>query len=535
MPSKHALRRGKLDNTLNNLQHFQSGPRPPKNNQNKLKCNFSMDEPGTQEVSRMALRGGVAKLLSQAGNFALRLSFMIILARLLEPEDFGLVAMVTVVTAFLDLFTTAGLSMAAVQKSTINNEQISMLFWINLLVGITLAVICLLIAPLLVAFYHEPRLFWMTAAVGVGFIFNAAGAQHVAMLQRRLRYVVLAAIEFSCQLISLSIGIIVALAGYRYWALVAAAVSLPACMTISVWTATAWIPGRPRHAAGVWSLLHFGGTITLNAVVSYATYNFDKFILGRVWGANALGYYGVASQLINIPTSNLNTAVGGVMFSALSRVQHDGERFKRYFLAGYSLNISLTLPITIFAAVFTDDIIFVVLGPKWVEAASLFRLLVPTVLVFGVVNPLGWLLWSSGRHVRSFQLSLLIGIVVVIACLIGLPYGPQGVAIGYSTAMLLLLVPIILWCLHGTTITPMDLFRTASRPLLSSAVAVALAFAADYALSSQPHFEFVPFVVEAVVMTIAYPCMLLFVMGQKRFYFDLLKGLTKSAPSADTP
>ena len=495
-----------------------------------------IEEPETHHVSRMALRGGVAKLFSQAGNFTLRLAFMVILARLLNPEDFGLVAMVTVVTAFLDLFTTAGLSMAAVQKSTINNNQISTLFWINILVGISLAIICLLMAPLMVAFYHESRLFWVTVVIGAGFVFNAAGVQHLAMLQRSLRYVTIAVIEFTCQFVSLSIGVIVALAGHSYWALVAAAVSLPACTSVCVWLTTGWIPGRPRRDAEVWSLLHFGGTITMNAVVSYATFNFDKFILGRVWGASALGYYGVASQLINIPTSNLNTAVGGVMFSALSRVRHDAERFKRYFLTGYALNISLTLPITIFAAVFADDIIFVVLGSKWVDAADLFRLLVPTVLVFGIVNPLGWLLWSSGRHIRSLQLSLVIGVVVIAGCLIGLPYGPRGIAIGFSAAMLLLLVPIIVWCLHGTTITTMDLWRTASRPLISAAVSAALAFIADQSLSSQPQFEFIPFVVEATVMLIAYPVMLLLVMGQKRFYFDLVKAVSAApAPSPNAP
>ena len=196
--------------------------------------------------------------------------------------------------------------------------------------------------------------------------------QHLALLQRQLRYVALAAIEFSCQLTSFGIGICIAIAGYGYWALVAATIALPATLTVSVWVATAWIPGRPRRNVGIWSLLHFGGTITLNGVISYMTYNFDKFILGRVWGVTALGNYGVASQLINIPTSNLNMAIGGVLFSALSRLQDDAARFKNYFLKSYSLIVSMTLPVTIFSAVFAEDIIFVILGPKWADWRSSF-------------------------------------------------------------------------------------------------------------------------------------------------------------------
>ena len=288
-----------------------------------------------------------------------------------------------------------------------------------------------------------------------------------------------------------------------------------------------------RRNAGVRSLLHFGGTVTVNGVISYMSYNFDKFILGRVWGVTALGNYGVASQLINIPTSNLNTAIGGVMFSALSRLQDDAVRFKSYFLKGYSLNISMTLPITIFSAVFAEDIIYVVLGPKWADAAAVFRLLAPAVLVFGVINPIGWLVWSVGRHTRSLKISLVIAVLVITACVIGLPYGPNGVAIGFSAAMVLWLVPHVVWCLHETTITPLDLFRAASRPLLSAIVAVVSAYTAHSYLSAlqSPFFRLV---VEGTVMMAAYPCMLLFVMGQKAFYLELLKAIvTSPAPQPD--
>ena len=138
---------------------------------------MTVAEVGTHDIKRLALRGGLAKLVSQAGSSALRLSFVVIAARLLEPEDFGLVAMVTAFTAILDLFATAGLSSAAVQRSVINNKQISTLFWINILFGITLCLLCLLIAPLIVTFYREPRLFWVTVAMGAAFLFNAAGVQ----------------------------------------------------------------------------------------------------------------------------------------------------------------------------------------------------------------------------------------------------------------------------------------------------------------------------------------------------------------------
>ena len=127
---------------------------------------------------------------------------MVVLARLLDPEDFGLVAMVAVVTGIYGLFTSAGLSSATVQKATITDEQISTLFWINMLIGTILAFLCVATAPVLVAFYREPRLFWVTVAMAAGFLFNAAGVQHFALLQRQLRYVALTVIETLSQLVS---------------------------------------------------------------------------------------------------------------------------------------------------------------------------------------------------------------------------------------------------------------------------------------------------------------------------------------------
>jgi PST family polysaccharide transporter len=129
-------------------------------------------------------------------------------------------------------------------------------------------------------------------------------------------------------------------------------------------------------------------------------------VLGRFWGVDALGIYGRAYQLINIPTDNLNSAAGEVAFSALSRLQDDPGRLRSYFLKGYSLVLALTLPGTIACALFADDMIFVLLGPKWMAAAPIFRLLAPTILVFAVVNPLAWLLCSLGLVGRSLKMGL---------------------------------------------------------------------------------------------------------------------------------
>ena len=174
-----------------------------------------------EDLKGKTIRGGFAKLCGQAASFVLRFVSLVIMARLLDPKDFGLVAMVTAVTGLYGLFTSAGLSTATIQSPTITNEQLSTLFWINILVGTILAFLCLLTAPVLVKFYDEPRLFWVTVATAAGFIVNAAAVQHSALLQRQLRYVALTVVETLSQLAGIAVGIGMAISGFGYWALVA--------------------------------------------------------------------------------------------------------------------------------------------------------------------------------------------------------------------------------------------------------------------------------------------------------------------------
>jgi O-antigen/teichoic acid export membrane protein len=485
-----------------------------------------------KDLKEQVLLGGFAKVGSQTAYLVLRLGSLMILARILDPKDFGLVAMVTSITGVFSLFKDAGLSMATVQRSTISNEQMSTLFWINVLVGVSLALILVGIAPLIVTFYHEPRLFWVTVALGADFIFTGATAQHSALLQRQMRFGTIAMIDVITLLAGVVAAIALALSGWGYWALVGQALITPISYAICTWLAVKWIPGMPQRKVGIRSMMRFGGTATLNGLVVYVAYNLEKVLLGRFWGADALGIYGRAYQLINIPTSNLNSAVGGVAFSALSRLQDDPERQKRYFLKGYSLLLALTLPITLACALFAEDLVLIFLGSKWIDTVPVFRLLAPTVVVFALINPFAWLLFSIGLIGRSLKIAFVIAPLVITAYFIGLPHGPSGVAFAYSVSMTLWIIPHIAWCIHGTIISPREILQAIGRPLVSGLVAAILALGAHFTLG-QLLTPFPRLLLGVGVMLGSYIGMLLFAMGQKMFYLDLLKGLKKRAASKD--
>jgi len=473
------------------------------------------------DLKAKALRGGVAKICAQGLNFVLRIGSMMILARALDPSDFGLVGMVTAVTGAFSLFKDAGLSVVTVQRPVITDDEISALFWVNLLVGVVLALVCLAAAPALVSFYGEPRLFWVAALLGTGFVFNAAGVQHSAILQRQMRFVALAVNDTLSWLASVAIGIGLALAGYGYWSLVWMALSLSAVSTLGLWLTTWWRPSLPSRKTNVKELIQSGGTVTLNMAIMYVAYNLDKVLIGRIWGPTALGIYGRAYQLVSIPTENLNSAIGGIAVSVLARVQDNPPLLRSYFLKSYSLVLTLTLPITVTCALFADDVVVVLLGSKWVEAIPIFRLIAPTILALALMNPVGWFLFASGRMGRSLKAAFVIAPVVVLGYLIGLPYGATGVALGYSAAMALLTLPMIAYCLHGTHITFRSLVSVISRPaiaaLISAAVGLAFRYSVVNGLAPFPRL-----VTETAVVMASYVLILLFAMGQKAFYMEII-------------
>jgi O-antigen/teichoic acid export membrane protein len=477
-----------------------------------------------RDLKGKTARGALVSAVGQVATLVLRMGSMVVLARLLTPKDFGLVGMATAATGFLALFQDAGLSAAAIQSPSISRAQSSTLFWINLSVGGLLALLCAATAPALTVFYHEPRLFWVTIFVATGFLFNGAATQHRAMLLREMKIPALTIIDVGSTILTIGLGVGFAAAGLGYWALVSMAVSGPAVSMLCVWFAGRWIPGLPQRRSGVWSMIKYGSTVMGNNIVTYFAYNTDKILLGKFCGAQTLGLYGRAYQLINLPTQNLNTTISLVAFPALSRLQNDPVRLRSYFLKGYSLLIGLVTPLTVACALFGEQIIRVFLGPKWGDAIPVFRLLSPTILAFALINPFGWLLLATGRVVRSFNLSLLVGPVVIGGYAVGLRYGANGVAAGFSISLVLLILPIIYWATRGLSITMTDALKATVAPFVSIVVAVPVVLICWGPINAIG----IPLVQLVAINTVlfgVYLLMLWFAMGQKKIYLDLLQGL----------
>ena len=382
-------------------------------------------------------------MLSQGSNYFIKTASTIVLARLLVPSDFGIIAMVTAITGFAAIFSDIGLSMATIQKEDISHEQISTLFWVNVAGGALITILVAALAPIIAWFYGEPRLTMITLAMSIMFFIGGLTVQHQALLKRQMRFTALGSI----QVLSVSVGVCVAIAsalmGVGYWSLVMMQVSSTLTSLISVWLICDWRPGGPVRRAGVRSLLLFGGNISLFDVVNYFARNLDNILIGRVWGAGPLGFYSKAYGLLMLPLRQINLPLASVAIPALSALFDDHTKYQSYYLKLISLITLISTPLVGFCIICSNDLILLVLGPQWSASGKIFSVLGISALIQPLYYTQGWLHISAGRSDRYLRWGLIGSPLIVLAFLIGLPYGPIGVATAYSIVTWLILAPCL--------------------------------------------------------------------------------------------
>lgn len=432
------------------------------------------------DLKGRSVRGGAATLAGQAANFVLKLGSTAVLARLLTPADFGLIAMVTAVTGFVEMFKDAGLSMATVQRAEINHRQISTLFWLNVALSILLMLVVMTLAPVVAWFYGEPQLLWITIALGAMFPLGGLTIQHSALLRRQMRFGTIVSIDVLSNAIGIAAGIASAALGASYWALVSITCATGVAGAILVWICCPWVPSLPRRGAGVRSMLAFGSNLTGFNFVNFFARNADNLLIGWYWGAAALGLYSRAYQMLTFPLQQINAPVGAVAIPAMSRLQHQPEQWVRFYLRAVSAITLFTAPLSVFLLVYADDAVEFVLGPQWGRAAVIFRLLGISALLQPVGNSVGWVYTSLGQTDRMFRWGLFASTWLVGSFVVGLAFGPEGIALSYGVAVVLITWPGLAYAYRATPLSP----KRVLRPVLARTAVAALAAAPTLLLHS---------------------------------------------------
>lgn len=410
--------------------------------------------------------------MGQAIRLAVQVVGVMVLARLLTPRDFGLVAMVTAVIGFVALFREMGLITATVQARTIEPGQLSALFWLNLGLGVLAALLIFAAAPLLAAGYGEPALLGITIGLALAHPISGACVQHRALLRRNLRIPREVAIDVVAALTSMIGAIGIALAGGGYWALVALPVLNALVAAVLLWTLAPYRPSRPAWSPGVGRLLQFGGSLTAAGAIGYWARNADRALLGWRWGAATVGYYSKALQLVSLTAGQITTSLWDAVVPTLSRIQDEPERFARYcsrILSAVLWGVSVIAGLLVAAP---EAVVLVALGPQWAEAAPIARIAALTIPAQAICSISGWVLASLGRGGLILKLFALTTPLVILVLWLGLPHGAIGMVRSLASAQIFIVLPLTV----ATTIqaSPLDLgafFRSTVWPLVAGIAA----------------------------------------------------------------
>jgi O-antigen/teichoic acid export membrane protein len=401
------------------------------------------DHRESKDLGRLALRGGIISVAVQYGNGALQIVAAIVLARLLAPEDFGLVAIVTVLTSFAPLLIDFGLGDATAQRSKITRSQVSSLFWLTSGIGLAIAVVVAVCSPVIAWIYREPRLETIALYSAVTFVLLGVSNQHLALLRRTMQFARIAKIQILSTLVGVTIAIFVAGCGYGYWALVLRPIASALCLAISAWLTCQWRPGSPVLDDDVKSMVGFGLHVVGFSVTYTLARALDRIALGLFYRPDEVGYY---QNAITLYENSIFQALGQlhtVGSAALSKLQSNPAALRQKYVAALSALAFFAMPAAAILSVTAQDLTVLLLGEKWRAAGFLLSIIALRGIFQVIEGSQGWLHLSIGRADRWRNWGIVALVVQAVTLLGALPFGPTGVAVAVVMTSLLLAVPSI--------------------------------------------------------------------------------------------
>jgi O-antigen/teichoic acid export membrane protein len=365
----------------------------------------------------------------------------VVLARLLVPGDFGLVAMVTTFSLLLVNFGLNGFTEAILQRDQIDHALASNLFWINLGAGLVLTVGFAAAGSLMARFYGDARVAHVAVGVSLTIFITATSVQHLALLKRAMRFSAVSANDILAGAVSVAVSILLALAGWGYWALVAGAVARPLSQTIGAWSLCQWIPGLPKRVAGTADAVRFAMHIYGRFSVNYFARNTDNLLVGWRFGPGPLGFYKKAYDLFLLTAAQIVAPLTSVAVSALSRLNRDSVQYRRYLLSALAVTAFVGMGLGADLTLVGKDVIRLALGPGWDEAGRIFMFFGPGVGIMFLYGTHGWIHLSIGTPKRWFRWVFVEFSVTGLLFLLGLRWGPEGIAVAWTASFWILALP----------------------------------------------------------------------------------------------
>lgn len=383
-------------------------------------------------LSDKVIKGVSWSLAARMSSQVAQLAFLIVLARLLSPDDYGRMAMLAVFIGFAQALADGGLGSAVIQHQQVSDRHLSTVFWIQLSLGFGLSGLFFLCAPAIASLYSSPDLKPLSQLISCIFLIQAAGNVHSAILAKGYNFRALSIVTLIATFVSGIAAIALAFNGFGVLALAWQSLISAAVTTSLLWAYSKWRPRPIFDRIAAVELGRYGIYLLGFTSVNYWLRNLDNLLVGRFLGAYQLGIYARAYQLMLLPITNLATVVGQVVFPAFAEIQEDIPRFKRSYLRATCLIALISFPLMTEVSILSEPLVSMIFGPKWAEVGLVLKLLGFVGLLQSIVHPVGWIFNALGKTKQSFQLSLFLAPAFVAAIGIGLQFGVIGVAVGYT-------------------------------------------------------------------------------------------------------
>ena len=427
-----------------------------------------VSDPPPKELAGRTVRGMYWAYGSFVGLRLMTVLVTAVLARLLVPKDFGLVAIATTVMAFFEVAQGVGISQAiVVAPENEIAEQADTAFTLSVVVGAALALATAALGPAVAAFFHQPQLILIMPVLGSTFFILNLSSTHYALAMRRIDFRSRTVAELADGLGRGGCGIALALAGAGVWSLVFGYVAGNIAMTATLWWLVPWRPRRLRNSRHVRTVLRFGGYSTGVGVMAAFLGQFDNLVVGRVLGETQLGFYSIATSIPGLVIINIAVVAGKVLFPAFAQL--DADVLRRGILTSFAYIAAVVFPLTAFLIVLAEPLIIAVFGPHWYGAVAATRVL----CIWAAMSPINMIcgnaFMSRGKVRLIFFLAIPQAIALVAGSLAAAPYGI--VAVSWVQAVIAIVAQMV------TVFIAEQMFGLTLRSMLSAFVPPLLASA----------------------------------------------------------
>ncbi|WP_347756896.1 lipopolysaccharide biosynthesis protein [Agrococcus sp. ProA11] len=438
----------------------------------------------TSSLAHDAARGAFFTLAAQAARIVLQLVSVVVLARLLSPHDYGMLAIVLVAVGVGEIFRDFGLTSASIQAPQLSVGQRDNLFWLNALIGAGLAIVMFAISWPLGAVIGEPEIVGMAQWLSLVFVFNGLATQHRANLMRAVRLRPLAITDVAAAAIALAVAIAAALLGAGYWALVIQQLANAGIVLVGVMIAGRWVPRAYSRAHSVRALVTFGWNLVAANLVQYAARQVDTVLVAMRFGTAPLGLYNRGFQLVMTPLGQVRGPLQSVALPVLSRIQQDQPRFDTYVTAAQlALGYLLGIPLAILAGL-AEPVVAIMLGDAWLDAAPLLRMFA----IAGILTTLSyvgyWVYLARGLGGPLLRYTMVTACIKIACVVVGSFFGLVGVAIGFAVHPAIAWPISIAWLSRVTPLPTRRLYAGAARVLAIALLAGAAAWWASRPLEA---------------------------------------------------